>query len=806
MLKNRRKIFVICIIVLIVAAITIFVATGNFANLVKRISTLQKLKGTPEFSYDVYSNENNKIIVSIKAVDVDGIKQIEYPNNGLALYCNGKQTVSLDYEIQEQTDYTFKVTNENDEIKTHTVRIDNLDDYIKIDVSSEKELGTEAKINITFGTEGTTNQYAIGKNNTNWNLYENEIDLDSYTIIENNWGNEDFTTTIKAKATDDAGNIIEIERIITCLDIDIANEPVIIQTSTEEYATITEYGVKLNSAVQVEYDTRDDITNYYSLDNGNTWNEYISDFTTQKSKVIAKSVKNTSGLQTIKTTILSPSASDALGGEAYDEDDDTSINDGYGIIKYINIDDSMIENSIEVDIYNVRCEYWSPSINFIFLNLEDEELQQNNYGVTSNHYIANIEVPSNTKRLKIIMYEGRHRNGSVPSILYEIRQKNTPTINNQKYYPILHSQGVQPGYNEVTIEYFQTSIDRLYKINDSEWKEYENKPIRLEIGDVIQAKGIDKSGIETKRIETYTAILPEDAMDENAYDGNLETYITIANAPENKKYIELDSSLVGTEIKISASHDFWEGMSLSLENENHKEIETYVVNPQAQPYGGFEKEFVITSNSKYLVFYSSGSNCILKEIEITDSPTFNVEKHYPVITAEAILPEYYNEVTINYFRTSVQRLYSFDETTWQTYNGETINLETSKKIYAKGIDEYGKETKVVSYESELSDAIPEEVYDGNLDTGFGSWNPMYMKVDSSAIGKKIRLHIKNGYNDGSYCTGYVELLNKEKESIYHNDFYVRVEDYLEDVEILEGTKFVKIYAGRKYIYNRNRTY
>ena len=87
----------------------------------------------------------------------------------------------------------------------------------------------------------------------------------------------------------------------------------------------------------------------------------------------------------------------------------------------------------------------------------------------------------------------------------------------------------------------------MYKINDGEWIEYENIPVKVTAGDTIYAKGIDEKNIETE-IGSYTAILPAYSLGAKAYDGDIKTY----EATEYNKlfYMLVDKSMIGQRIKV----------------------------------------------------------------------------------------------------------------------------------------------------------------------------------------------------------------------------------------------------------------
>ncbi|MNV65872.1 hypothetical protein D3C71_1585940 [compost metagenome] len=90
-------------------------------------------------------------------------------------------------------------------------------------------------------------------------------------------------------------------------------------------------------------------------------------------------------------------------------------------------------------------------------------------------------------------------------------------------------------------------MQKLYKIGiNGEWLNYNNQPVKLNQGQTIYAKGIDKFGNETRIIPSYTAYIP-DSVSKEAFDNNDMTY-------DFKKagnyYISIDSSIWRKKSKI----------------------------------------------------------------------------------------------------------------------------------------------------------------------------------------------------------------------------------------------------------------
>lgn len=553
MLKKRSKIILIGILFLIVA-ITMIATTTALTSLIKQEKEAQTLKGTPDFSYDIYSNENNKIMALIKVVDDEGIKEIRYPNNEMIINGNGRQTITIDYAIQEKTDYIFHITNEKGEEKDRTIRVDNLDDWIKIDIIAEKEFGTKANIDISYGQE-KTKQYVIGTNNENWLPYNETFELSSYTVIDNNWGNEDGTVTIKARLLDSVGNKIQIERKISCLDLDMPKAPVITQTSALSYPVLTQYGIVIDAEAEIQYDTRSDISNYYSTDSGKTWKEYTEKISTQCVNIIAKSVKKISGLEIKQTIGLSATANDAIGKESYDKDNETYVDfRGKGPIEYfVKVLPEMAGKRIT--LLRSMGHYTTHGIKFY--NDNNDEISNEILKGHINNLKTEYVIPEGSKKIGFYYSSSNSQDWGR---IFEVEVRLSPVIQVESYYPTLNVNEVEKGHNKIKLSYLETNIKKLYKINDEEWKDYSGNEIILQIGDTIYAKGIDKNGIETD-IVTYESVLPSDTLGIEAYDGD-ETFL-VYNGQWAEYFVGINSSLQGKLLSFSGYAD-WYGCGETL--------------------------------------------------------------------------------------------------------------------------------------------------------------------------------------------------------------------------------------------------
>lgn len=226
---------------------------------------------------------------------------------------------------------------------------------IDIMVDPEDKITSQIAIVIQY-EDSSVKQYKIGEKTTTWSTYTGEITLTSKTVIDNNLKNEDNTVTIYAKGKDAEGkDQIESYRIAN-LDLDMPKAPTI--QSNYDYPILTQEGVKLDGEITIIYDIRDDIDNYYSLDNGTTWTKYDKTFKVEGSvTVIAKSVKKVSGLE-VTTSKAVAIASNALGTAAYDGNSSTSVNystkDGGNVKRYIYIDENMYGKKIALSMSTVQ--------------------------------------------------------------------------------------------------------------------------------------------------------------------------------------------------------------------------------------------------------------------------------------------------------------------------------------------------------------------------------------------------------------------------------------------------------------------
>ena len=494
--------------------------------------------------------------------------------------------------IDENGIYTFYAIDMVGNMQIKTLTIENIDDTPpKIDIQvSPETVGVECKINIAYEDGATNKQYRIGENNTSWTNYTGEITLTSYTVLEKKWQNEDGTVTVYATYKDTAGITTTEKKKILNLDLDAPSTPVI--NSNYGYPVLTGYGAQLDGETTITFDSRTDITNYYSVDNGTTWNVYTGTFNVAGSGTIkAKSVKKSTGLEvTASKTVSMPG--DALTAECYDGNTGTSTRKIGN--NYIRVDDKLIGAKINVVAWHQN--FWHSNESFQFLDQNKNVISSDNWNGTGQDYSINktYTIPEGTKWINY------WRNDDGKSCFQELILRNEPVINVEKIYPTLTASGVTiPEYCKIKIDYSQAGLQQLYKINDGDWTNYKDG-VNLNVGQTLYAKGIDKYGIESKVIPSCTATLASDAMPEVCFDGNTGT----STSKPGNNYILVEDSLIGAKINVVAWHNNYQNSDESFQflDQNKNIISADYWKNDGQNYS-INKTYTIPEGTKWINYY-----------------------------------------------------------------------------------------------------------------------------------------------------------------------------------------------------------
>jgi len=379
----------------------------------------------------------------------------------------------------------------------------------------------------------------------------------------------------------------------------------------------------------------------------------------------------------------------------------------------------------------------------------------------------------------------------------DLDMPTNPVVHSNSGYAILVSNGVIFD-KATTITYdTRTDIDNYYSIDTGiTWLPYVGQ-FDLITGTVI-AKSVKKStGLEI--VTSQTIAMPADALKTQAYDGNDTTSVGTVTG----QYMAVDTSMQGKTIRVKSSTLGYPSsrasVILQFMNESKVEI-SRITKATAQVY---DEIYTIPANAKWIVYSGYvdsywGVSPYLYEIQPSNEPTFSATNGYMLLAADPVksIKEPYQTVTINYFSTSIQRLYRIGTTgNWLNYNDQPVRVNQGQTIYAKGIDQYGVETRIItSMTASVSDSLLKEAYDGNDTTFAGNGTNKLMEVDVSMQGKNIRLKWFSQIYSGSNV--YLVFLDSNKQTISSVTRYAGTFDDI--YTIPTNTKWVRFDSGNVY--------
>ena len=221
-LKNR-KILIILLIILVVLliAVSIIVNKEKIIEIAKGIFKAE----TKEITYEVTSNENNKIKITVQATDTEnGISELGLPDGDKIKTTKERTQIGVDYVLDKDGEYTFTSKSTTGEILTETIVVNDEFRNNLIGIEKIQEISTEQDYKITKKYDGNSEYkyyYAVGENNDNWiELPDYQIvNVDEYKILENSWQNEKGEAILKVKKVGRVGNTVEVHKKIENMQI-----------------------------------------------------------------------------------------------------------------------------------------------------------------------------------------------------------------------------------------------------------------------------------------------------------------------------------------------------------------------------------------------------------------------------------------------------------------------------------------------------------------------------------------------------------------------------------------------------------
>ena len=181
-------------------------------------------------------------------------------------------------------------------------------------------------------------------------------------------------------------------------------------------------------------------------------------------------------------------------------------------------------------------------------------------------------------------------------------------------YMLLHAdpeKRIDRPYKKVTIEFTGAEFaKKMYHIigdyGDEGWKEYTGEPIKVNVRNRMEAKAIDKTGVETS-LGYYTASEITDALDMSSTTGK--------QVDEGYKFIDVDPSMIGK--KMIVSYDFRRDWDWLFRNESGGTARYYSMKNNLT-----QQEVEVPAGAVRVALYYSSASSIgpgtIKQIKIVE--------------------------------------------------------------------------------------------------------------------------------------------------------------------------------------------
>ena len=224
-MENKKKILIIISAIIILTTL-VLICFVNKDKIIKTARKILKLE-TKEITYEICSNQNNKIKLILTVTDTENpIQEIALPDGDKLISTSSRNKIAIDYVIENDGTYTFTSKSATGETMTETINIDENFRNNLIGIDKIQGISTEEDYKITKKYDGESSYkyyYAIGENNDNWvEIPDYQIvNVDEYKIKENSWADAEGKTILKVKkVSENEKNVVEIHKKIDDLTLE----------------------------------------------------------------------------------------------------------------------------------------------------------------------------------------------------------------------------------------------------------------------------------------------------------------------------------------------------------------------------------------------------------------------------------------------------------------------------------------------------------------------------------------------------------------------------------------------------------
>mgnify|MGYP004590164513 CR=1 FL=1 len=571
MIENKKSENGITLIVLIITIIILLILAGiTILQLNKSDLFGQTKKAKEQYSYSSAKERMQMMLMEYKAEDIYDEPSLEKFRNFL-VEKNLKGSV---YDIGEIIDEKLYV----------------YDKEYKCNVVVDKDLNIIEYTNQTYSTYGSYEILTTESSKMNIRICLENLDgIDKIECPNGDMIDGENNKQIKFEYEVDNNLVYQFKIIssknneeVLTLDLNKDNRIEILETTQKAYSIITEKGIiGTNKNISINYKNSEN--NYYSIDNGNTWEKYTDEISvTKETLIMAKSIEENKITEISKKTINLQLASDTLDNRVCDNDSKTY--GGSSGTNYIQVDKKVWGEKIIID-----STYWAgsdPSTYYQFLN-DNKENIGNSINSGRN---KEVTIPEGARYIKF-----------VNCCVFEIKMIMIE-ISYSPNYPELTIDGVKERNSIVTINYYKFAKQKLYSLDNKNWNSY-TEPVSVESGKTVYAKILDDDNNLIGVIENVKVVDSTEKLNSKAFDNNSTTY----GGSSGTHYIQIDSQMWGRKIIIDST--YWTGWDSSTYyqflNDNKEKIGNNI-------NSGRNKEVTIPEGAKYIKFV----NCCVFEIYI----------------------------------------------------------------------------------------------------------------------------------------------------------------------------------------------
>lgn len=605
-----------------------------------------------------FTTPKNKVTFTIQAKDNMKIDSVAYLKGSYdsehmknyGIYTNVNKQIIID----ENGTYTIFAIDKAGNMTSKQIEINNVDKnapeiFITTSDYNPEDKDLVSSMKVTIDHKDTVSIKYSFDNNT-WIDYNEPFVINSFDVAK--YKNSDKTLTIYAKGVDEASNETNVSEVIYNLDLDIPNKPVI--NVSDSYPVIDEYGIKLEQKATITFDDKEGTTHYYCVkecDTEDNWKLFKGEvkLLSTNGTIHAKSVRDISGI-TVEESQEYDLPADALEEFLRDNNRDTSIT--LNKAEYLAIDPLMIGKKINIIVSDTS------GIKYNFTNDQKNKLGSD-IDLTSTTNV--VTIPSGAKYLYL------YANNKVVN---EVEVNTQPSFDSTSVYPTINSDNIEKGYTNVTINYNSTAVVKQYSYDNENWLNYDETPVKINVGDSLYARQIDKYE-KVGEVAVYESKI-DDMLSNEAYDENNTTY---DNVGTQNHLLYLGSSVRNKLLNVT--EESTSDITLKFYDQFDQLISTDTRQGVLR-----EVSYIIPSSASYVTF--SGTNLKVYEVRIAELTELVANPR--IIVSDENEYKLTKTVTIYYPGNQYTNEYSIDDgTTWIEYT-EPFEIDHYTTIHARSKD------------------------------------------------------------------------------------------------------------------------